>query len=250
MRVSKNELTSLYKQALEGCGVHIGTCESAAEMAVWAKMHGINGLSSLTACLAQCVALKSANINLIEQSEQSYLVDVNGATSLLLGGLISDLAYSQAYRTGFSEVKILNCQNRLLLHKQMTDCHKRGMFCLAYGRNVADSKLAPVAVRVPGEALPEIVQFRCQNQIDLATNALVLVYAKHESRLSEHRQQNCDVDSTQIVDSNSPNDLFSNYQRSLDDGIEISESNYAALTSMAERVLVESSEQSRMGAGA
>lgn len=254
MKVSITELTSLYKQALEGCGMDNGVYERAAGMAVWAHTHGMNIFCDFDESLSQCEQLRRADIRILAQDTQFIHFDVGQdgreTSALLWGNLVSDLIAARAFEDGLCAAQVDNCGDRLLLIKGLVDCQRLGLSCLAVGRHSIDSEVTYVVRTHAERCCPEIRQYQSSPATQSGGLSGMLVYARDEQLLDDYIHAHYAFDDSQMIDRASPEQLKKTYQQSLQDGVELPEELHKTLVSLAANVLVESSEQSRMGAGA
>ncbi len=252
MRVSKNEISALLKQVFEGIGFRCGEYENAADMVVWAQMCGLAGLQELRHALPHLIEhTPPALRNLTENKNQAEL-DANGGSSLNCADVVMNLAYTKALSQGFSTVTVHNCHNRKLFSKAIADCGKKEMACLAYWRNASDPVTLHVISAAGADDMPRYTTRTLGEQSpiqDEHRQSLFIVCSTRLAELDDYKHTIFPAqDDTETTAQ--PSLLRDRYHASLMQGLSIELDLWQQLQSLAKIVLVESSEQSRMGAGA
>lgn len=253
MKVSKNEITALLKQVFEGLKFRCGEYESAADMIVWAEMCGLSGLLALRHSLPYLTEQSPPPLRSIHESETKAVLDANNGSSLNCADVVMNLAYTKALAQECCSVTVLNCHNRKLFVKTIADCGNRGMSCLAYWRDAID----PVALHVvitaaDSDGMPSYSTYKLSEQSfieDSQRQSLFIECSTKPVTPDDHIGSliaDGDNPGTNVL----PAALQNNYHASLMQGLSIEEDLWTQLQALAQIVLVESSEQSRMGAGA
>lgn len=248
MRVSKNELNAMLKQALEGCGFDAGRYESAADMLVWAEMHGLAVLNNLAGQLARFAGGHTPEIDIKAGEDVALAIDANGASALQCGELIADAVFAKAVARGLCRASVCALRDRQLIAKKLVDCCARGAYCCAFWPDTHQPQTVHSITCLSASACPQIARF--ETAIVLQHQSLYVVCAMNESGLLD-----CVADHYAFLHATpsqgmEPAALQSHYQQTLDHGIEIDESLWQTMGALAARVLVETNEQSRKGAGA
>ena len=248
MKASSNELVSLLKQALEGCGYDAGSYESAADMVVWAEMHGLGALQKLQDNLSRIGGLANPIIDIQSATDFDLCIDAGNASTLGCGELISNVIFSHAVEHGVCSAMISRIYDRPLIAKKLVDCHAREAHCLAYWLDATDQGLVHAVLTSSESCCPQISTF--QTQSDLQGQALYLVYATDVDMLKSSISRHCAFITEQPCERIEPKALRANFEQALDDGVEIDEVLWRGLRALADKVLVESNYNSRKGAGA
>lgn len=272
MKASRNELIALFKQAFEGVGFDLGGYENAADMIIWAQMHGLNSFDVMRKRMADYQQRKEllreqlTPKQLNADSDENAVIDAKNNSSIVAAGMAFYIAYVKAIKSTVAKVNVLNCFDRKLTIKKLVDCAKRGMVCLAYWR---DGATLHVVTSDTGVCCPEYRQYSItalSEQDDLAAEqhyfskqhqqTLFVVCANNAANLQEYITHNLpELESNQTSQANqskviSPAMMKSSYIEALTNGIDIDPSFWQELATLGTQVLVESTEQSRMGAGA
>jgi LDH2 family malate/lactate/ureidoglycolate dehydrogenase len=255
MRVSKTELTALLKQVFEGLDFASGEYENAADMIVWAQMSGMEGLQELRRALPDLVARRLRPLECISEDDTHAVFDAGNHSSLTCADVAMNLAYVKALAREFSSVTVLNCHNRKLLAKAVTDCGRRGIGCIVYWRDANDPTVEHVLSMPPEtgtDGLPRYVINKVEehgNIDDAHRQSLFIHCSTHWQKLEEY-QSSVFTQKQEELTVIEPSVLRDNYRSALNEGLAMEQDVWERLQELALIVLVESSEQSRMGAGA
>lgn len=243
MRASPNELRSLLKQAFEGCGLDQGAYESAADLVLWSEMNGLAGFELLDGAIQRCLQSPKVRMSVAEHRAQRCRVDAAGDSILMCGALLSDLVRASALESGFCVCKVSNVRDPILLAKPLAEAQQRGLFGMVYWARGNQMHLIKSAAQ-------ECIDYlSCPAGPSAEQDGLTLVYARDQHWIEQHQRDCCpSFDEMNIC--HSASQVKHHRQNTLSEGVEISDSLWSTLNRVAENVLVESTEQSRQGAGA
>ncbi len=283
MQVSENELYSVLKQAFEGCGFDAGRYENAAQMVLWLQMHGMDGLSLLSASLGQFTNWADQSFAVTESEPNTLLFDMAGQSVLSTGALVSNLVLAKAADGELCIGFIRDVQDHAYIAKQLIDAQSLGLHGLAYWQTRTEAlesgtmwQMLRTSVKNDGKkqnTLQELSKdstekacsfcpcletfnFSLQSTDQVGAVAakdqyqLVLAYAKHRTQLDDVLVKHKEFDKAQLLATTSAAQSREKYQYALNNGIEISTELWQKLVELGNNVLVESNEQSRKGAGA
>ena len=255
MKVSKTELAALLKQVFEGLGFACGEHENAADMIVWAEMSGLEGLEELRRALPDLVSQHPGPLQCVSEDETHAVIDADNSSCLNCADVAMNLAYVKALARGFSSVTVLNCHNRKLLAKTFMDCGRRGMACMMYWCDAMDPTMEYVlsmAAEAGTDGLPRYTVNRVQAQgnIDEAHRQSLFIHCSTHWQPLEEYQSSVFSQSQEELTAIGPEALRDNYRSALNRGLSIEKDLWERLQELALVVLVESSDLSRMGAGA
>lgn len=257
MKASRNELIALFKQAFEGVGFDFGGYESAADMIVWGQMHGLDSFEMIRKRMPDFVQRKRLQVEPCSlesegNNKERSVIDAKGNSSIVAAGIALDITYVEAMKSGVARATVLNCHDRKLVIKKLADCTNRGVVCLAYWR---DDKTLKVVTSDTGIYCPEYSQYPLKSLSDgeylneKHQQTLFVVCATESEGLQKYISKNLPELQTSKTVVMSPMMMKSNYTTALTDGIEIDSDFWNELALLGQEVLVESTEQSRMGAG-
>jgi LDH2 family malate/lactate/ureidoglycolate dehydrogenase len=242
MKVSKNELTASLRKAFEALGFQPGDYYDAADMVVWLGTHGFDGFDRLLSVLNYLNTTSPSHADLIEEKEGNFVLDGNETSILLCGSEAVDLARSYAIQGSSARVEVINCYNRTFILQRLIKAAQRDLAFLAYWRQ--QDYCIKVTVS-PRAKLPVYQIFMLNEQFDpqmlrifSGTNV-----AQLEAEYAEHLQMGA------MIDDYPMEMMKACYIDSLDQGIEIDVTLWNTLDDLVSRVLVQSTEESRAGAG-
>ncbi|MDE0840791.1 MAG: DUF3726 domain-containing protein [Porticoccaceae bacterium] len=248
MKVSKNELTAALKKSFEGLGFGYGDYLDAANMVVWAQMHGLNGLEQLCRALPfldgpvyGCRALEA-------EASELWIFNVEGASILLCASQIVDIACSVARRQSKICVRVDNCHNRMFVVERLANAAQRGLTTMACWSTRNTFKIAKFEAQT---RFPKLTTFAINNHDASRAQSLFVMCAVQGFDLQTSLETVAPLGLTELgVGSELSSEFFDNaYSEALDLGIEMPVSLWGTLDTLTARVLVESTERSRAGAG-
>lgn len=249
MKVSFNELQGLGRKAFAGIGFEEGDAVDAADMVAWMETHGLGGLQALHKGLDHLLREDPRQApSVVYQDADVSVLDANGHSILGNASLAIELGFAKARARGLSVTKIQRCHNRLLIIGYLSRIARRGMNVTAFWRNAHD----PVHEQVVGfrarQATPEFCAYSLREETTETepNDGITLIMANHVDLLPSLRS---DYPLNDLLHQ-SETELFSRRDRALAEGIEVDPDLWRRLKQLADRLLVEATENSRSGAGA
>ncbi|MED5610904.1 DUF3726 domain-containing protein [Pseudomonas sp. JH-2] len=240
MRVAFNEVQVLCRKAFEGLGLDPGDGEDAAQMVAWAQLHGLDGLGALARGLSFMESDAQRPVELCYEDDGQVLLDAGGQSVLRSAVLALELGAAKAMRSGAASVRIRRCHNRILLLAHLAGCARRGLNVCAYWR---DTRQEAVVSFAAGQGCPRLSVYRLpagSRDDEQSLNILLSQYFQLSQRVPE---------GALLIDRDADN-LAETAERQLSEGIEVDPQVWDTLKRLGERVLVESTEASRLrGAG-
>ncbi len=244
MKVSRNEMNTALKRAYEGAGYDIGDYEDAAEQLTWIEMAGFDVFSKLT--IPPCGPKGSATPQLVFESEGLAVIDAGGAQVCQYGSLAGHLAYNKSLKDGLATVQLANCTMPLMLLRSLSLVAQRGVYLSVYwqdaegehGASFESGAIFPHYWRVSHSG--EIINKEASNVTILCTATPALLA---DSIFRQDENPNLSVVSLSAAR------LAVNYEKSLQDGIEVELTQWDELNRAAWPILVPTTEHSRGGAG-
>ncbi|MDH4654746.1 DUF3726 domain-containing protein [Pseudomonas sp. JS3066] len=245
MLISANELTSLLKRVFEGMGYTPGHYEDAAALVGWLQLHGEDGLGELERALELVADRDRAATELVTDEPGSLNADCHGRSALNCLPALLELACVQAVEQPAFRVEVQNCHNRKFVLKLLADCAQRGLWAQASWDNGHSPVQRHLAWIEAGASHPSYLTCTLSEHSPQATRqslSLMLGTAAQPQPVGEVVAKR----SERFV---SPDNFALAREQALENGMEISPALWQRLNSLAEAVLVESSERSRGGAG-
>ena len=221
-----------------------GDYEDTAKLILWLELHGLRGIQALLGTPFEgCVPP-----NLL--SEDPFILDAGNANLLFCASVATDLAIAHAKNPdsiqSCSQVSIKNVAMPIAIVPCVARCAARNLATAAFWFDEASSALHLVQAK-SGDCYPNYA-IGAIDAMAAPKNQVELLCSCDEPMLSKRLSSLIDLESSFApVLSNSG--LRANFKASRDTGIEIDDQHYRALNDIADRILVEDSEESRRGAG-
>jgi LDH2 family malate/lactate/ureidoglycolate dehydrogenase len=248
MKVSFNELQGLGRKAFEGLGFDEGDAADAADMVAWMEAHGLHGLLALKNSLDYLLSEDKQPPVVIYQDADVSVLDAHGHTILGNANLAVELGYARARARGLSVTKIRHCHNRILIIGYLSRVARRGMNVTAFWRNAHTPLTEQVVGFRAGHTEPELCAYSIDTPPDDVepNDGITLIMANHVDLLPGLRSDHPLTDLVQ----QSEHSLAALLDHSLHEGMDVEDALWRRLKKLADRLLVESSDASRHGAGA
>lgn len=184
---------------------------------------------------------------LIYQDADLCVVDANHSTILGNASLATELGYAKARARGLSVIKIRHCHNRRLIIGYLSRIARRKMNVTAFWRNAHDPLTEIVVGFKADNPEPDICMYRLDSIPDEIepNDGITLIMGTHVNLMPDIQSDHPLSDLTRHDDKS----LALWYERSLSEGISVDDELWSRLKTLAARLLVESSDDNRDGAG-
>lgn len=251
MKVSYNELQGLCRKAFLGMGFEDGDASDAADMVAWMQLHELDGLEALNRgldyLLAEQQEQERAPVLLYSDGDLAVL-DGQGHSVLRSSSLALELGFAKARARGLSVIKIRRCHNRQLIMGYLARIAGRGMNVTAFWRNAQQPLTEQVVGFRANGPVPEIRVYAVKQvpEENEPNDGITLVFANHVDLLPSMRSE-FDYD---LLACHEESALLASRERAMLDGISVDDAVWSRLKALATRILVESTDASRAGAGA
>lgn len=242
MKVSKNELMASLKKAFEGLGFQPGDYQDAADMVVWLETHGFDGFDQLQGALAYLNTTAPIHADLVFEDGHNSVLDGKGSSVLLCGSEAVDLLSSQIMLGYCAALELINCFNRTYIMQRLVKAAQRNRAFIAYWRRL--DYCVKVSIEAGGE-LPKYQTFSI-TEVIRPQSLRIFCGANLESIEKQYAAQ---LAFGELIETHSAATMMDCYRDSVEQGIEIDEALWQTLDELVARVLVESTESSRAGAG-
>jgi hypothetical protein len=242
MKVSRNELIASLKKAFEGLGFEPGDYYDAADMVVWLETHGFYGFDRLLATLGYLNTTGPVYAELVQEDSHKFLMDGKGTSILLCGSEAVDLIRAEVTKGKSAKLEVINCYNRTFIIQRLVKAAQRGFAFIAYWRQL--DYCVKVAVG-PSDLLPQYSTHNFSGELD--QQSLKIFCGDSLDNIEEQYARELEFGSR--IDDFSASQMEECYKNSLEYGIEIDEALWFMLDELVARVLVESTDLSRAGAG-
>jgi len=265
MKVSYNELQGLCRKAFCAMGFEDGDASDAADMVAWMQLYELSGLAALGRGLDFLLEDQGEQpAELIYSDGDLAVLDSHGASVLKSSTLALELGFAKARARGLAVIKIRHCHNRQLIMGYLARLAGRGMNVTAFWRNAqapdtaAQAPAGEQATDTPlieqvvgfraGSPVPEIRVYAVHEvpEENEPNDGVTLIMANHVDLLPSLRSEY----QLDLLARHQESDLLACRERAMRDGIEVDDALWARLKHLATRLLVESGDASRSGAGA
>ncbi|WP_336367485.1 DUF3726 domain-containing protein [Marinobacter sp. C2H3] len=249
MNVSHNELEGICRKAFQGIGFSEGDAADAADMVAWMEVHGLGGIAALKKGVHFLLKEgESQPPSIIYQDADVTVLDAHGNSILGNASLALELGYVRARARGLSVTKIRHCHNRILVIGYLSRLARRGMNVTAFWRNAHDPLTELVVGFRAGHPIPDLCFYSLEAVPDdiEKNDGITLVMANHVDLMPGLRSSQ---PLTNLIQHSEP-DLVARKAQLLTAGMEVDDDLWKTLKSLADRLLVEATEDSRSGAGA
>ncbi len=249
MQVSRNELIAVVKQAFEGLGYAQGDYENAADTFVWSELHGLNGLQGLQRAVTDSTTAKK-----IKPGAYSL---VSGARWNLAGAScfqVADLALGalrvQAQRNpdGIVSISLNDYRDPELIAKFISERINQNFAVAAIW--FAEQGSRANVIRPDRNALNISYQQYTFSKTDFKKDQPLRLYAGVDAEAVNNRIALSLPEEAQLDVELGGAEMSESFTRQIANGIEIENGLWEKLISLGNNVLVEATEQSRLGAGA
>lgn len=242
-----NEAAALLRRTFEALYSHDADYEYSADVILWLEARGLGGIGTLAGALQDMRIAVTPRLTL--DKPKRCCIDAGGASLLALAASAIDIALAQSAVEHDCHVSIVNGRQPLAIVPAVAGCALSNVAAAAAWYDKSANRLhrvrAPAASAQPDYTIlvPEGSPPWAHNDIELfvATNdALMLELAGRHPMFSEPGRHVTEI---------TADEFRQRYELSVNHGIAVSDANYQALSAVANRVLVEATEESRRGAG-
>lgn len=242
-----NELTSLLKRSFEGLGYQQGEYEDAATATVWLEARGMNGIEMITTHWSRFETGSQNQIKLTDPVHAQAALDANDRSVAFCGRVATDLAIAAAGDSAIGRIDIQQCHDCEAILPSLEHCANQGLHAIAYW---ADDNGLHIGVAIPEQpgcdycCVPKSAESRVTSQhlsISCSGDG-----EKIRAIVSELTGGDTEYEKGIKVRST---DMQKAYEATIANGMTVDIGAVKTLTAAADQVLVEATEQSRLGAG-
>ncbi|MCH8529393.1 MAG: DUF3726 domain-containing protein [Saccharospirillum sp.] len=249
MKVSFNELQGQCRKAFSSLGFAEGDAIDAADMVAWLEVHGLNGVAALNKGMAYLMQEDpSRKPTVLYQDADLTVLDAHSQSVLGNASLAVELGFARARTRGLSITRIRHCHNRVLILGYLSRLAKRGMNITAFWRNAHNPLVEQVVGFKANNPIPEMCVYTVDEAPEgtEANDDITLIMANHVDLMPNLRSEYELRDLHQQTEAS----LTGFRNAALVEGMDVDDSLWHTLKTLAERLLVEATDASRSGAGA
>ncbi|HJL92810.1 MAG TPA: hypothetical protein QGF04_03405, partial [Woeseiaceae bacterium] len=187
--------------------------------------------------------------DLAENQEQRLKFNNNGHSILHVASIITDMTLAKCHQEQFCHTSIKDFMHPVTILPNLIKFSQNGWHASAWWAE-PERGLAQIANISPEQEYPEYKEIKIKELSPNDKSDLNLICSRNEINSLEsyttiHKNNNRHKTTLKI----SANDFKESYTDKIINGLNIDTKNYRKLSQIADQILVEASEQSRLGAG-
>ena len=249
IRISINEFKALLNRACESHYGHQYDYEDLAYIIHWLELHNFEGITNFLNIINSAPQKSDLSIDLIKNHEQRIVFNNKGHSILHVVSGVADMAFAKCHQEGLCHTSIKDVMYPITILPSMIKFSQNGWYAIAWWTE-PEKDLAQVASISPDQKYPDYKEIKTKKILSNNKSNLDLICSKNEINLPEsfsktHENNNSYKNTRKI----SANNFEESYTDKIINGLNIDTKNYQKLSQIADQILVEASEQSRLGAG-
>jgi len=240
IKVSANELLALLRRLFEQVSRQQDDYNHVAESIVWLEMRGLPGMASMMGCLPK---LHACEIHRVPAAGNEAIVkdyDAGGNSLITTACSMVDAALAAATTSNSFHATVHSCTQQLAIIPELCRYGRQGYSAMAWWRDETDGRVH-VAMSTAANANPDYWQLPGEMAEQVSSHTLMLECSTDPDSLHANVP---DVSPTF-----SATQFAEQHQSCLLNGIEIDAEHYRLCCELADKILVESTDVSRGGAG-
>ena len=249
IRISINEFKALLNRVCESYYGHKYDFEDSAAIIQWLEIHDLNGIINFLRVIdATPKKIKLMPI-IIERHKKRFVFDNQGHSLFHTGSIITDMTLAQCHQDGICHSKINNTIQPIVILHGLIKCSQFGYYAKAWWLETEKNLLHFASIN-PSEMYPNYSIVKINNSILNNKSELDLICSK-DSNNSIESCLNIQplLQKENVTQSILPNEFKERFNEKIINGLYIEVTQYKRLSRMADQILVEATEQSRLGAG-
>ncbi len=242
MIVSHNELVATVNKAFLGMRRCCGEADVIATMVADLQMVGLNGVRHFNNA-SSFIGLEQdfpVDIKLTISNDVSVQVDLHKSSLACHLPVIMDYAVEQMVGRKKLRIELNNCHNRWLAYSELVKLAAKGIACTAKWNNGSSPKRI-LYVLNRGCVSPELFYSELNDTSEKSLHDMTIELSVYDFDIASLSQ-----DYPVHIASEA---LSQSQEKAWQQGIEVEDAEWMALKQTATAILVENSEQSKMGAG-
>ncbi len=241
------ELSSLLKRSFEGLGYCQGDYEDAAAAVVWLESRGMNGLDIIASTWPRLKSGVGIEVSFIADETGAEVLNANDSSVALCGRMVTDLVCAATVDKGYARIELLNCHGRRSILPSLAVCASRGLHAIAHWNDRNNLYLSSINAH---ESTPDLWRIpRQADDLSPATSLAIVCSDSWQPIETLATSLAGDHSGTRMESWLISNDMQVRYDSTIRHGLRIDPDLIRRLTTAADTVLVEATEQSRLGAG-
>ena len=249
IRISINEFKALLNRACESHYGHQYDYEDLASIIHWLELHNFEGITNFLNIINSAPQKSDLSIDLIKNHEQRIVFNNKGHSILHVVSGVADMALAKCHQERLCHTSIKDVMYPITILPSLIKFSQNGWHASAWWADT-ERDLAQIANIKPEQKYPEYKEIKIKELSPNDKSDLNLICSRNEINSLEsyttiHKNHNSHKPTLKI----SANDFKESYTDKIINGLNIDTKNYQKLSQIADQILVEASEQSRLGAG-
>jgi LDH2 family malate/lactate/ureidoglycolate dehydrogenase len=242
-----NELCSLLKRSIEGLGYQQGEYEDAAAAVVWLEARGMNGLEMIATAWPRLECGAENRIALTNNSDGIPTLDANECSIAFCGRVAADLALAATDESNISRIEIRHGQDCIAIFPSLDFFTTHDLYAIAHWYK---NGVLHIGVAQPQQAGCDYYCIETPDNDVVKRETLSICCSRDGKKIlaMAFELAGDDSDYRNGIKVHS-SDMQAHYNRAIANGMTVNAGTVNMLTAAADRVLVEATEQSRLGAG-
>jgi LDH2 family malate/lactate/ureidoglycolate dehydrogenase len=240
-----NELSALLKRSFEGLGYQQGEYEDAAAAAVWLEARGMNGIEMIVSAWPRLESGPGNRVELTNSACDIPTLEANACNLAFCGRAAADLAFAATEESHIGRIEVRRCQDCIAIFPSLDFYAAQGLYAIAHWYKDGVLHIGVAQPQQPG------CDYCCiETPDDDGADRLTVSFSRDGEKILAMAFELAGGDSQYHngikVHSS---EMQAHYNKAIANGMTINTDTVNMLTAAADRVLVEATEQSRLGAG-
>jgi hypothetical protein len=244
LHLSLNELRALMRRTYEALYHHGYDFAVMARSCLWLEAHGLDGIGLIIRSLPD-LETPCRDIELAEPSTNHFVLEGRGRCLIPFVNAAADLAIAAAQDDGLGTIDILNVFGRLNIFAALKKSARLNLYAAAIWYDAGEGRTHILWLK-PSKDLPDYYILDEAHSGPWGESGLRFVCSNTEEVISKNVRVVLPQDS---LPHRISAQFTAAYEAALADGIVVSRDTYAQLNKIADRLLVPSTDASRLGAG-
>jgi LDH2 family malate/lactate/ureidoglycolate dehydrogenase len=242
-----NELSSLLKRSIEGLGYQQGEYEDAAAAVVWLEARGMNGIEMIASAWPRLENGSGNRIELTKNTDHVATLDASDCSVAFCGRVAADLAFAATEESNISRIEIRHCHDCIAIFPSLDFCATHGLYAIAHWYK---DGLLHIGVTQPQQPGCDYCCIETPDDDAAQPERLTVSFSRDGKKILAMAFELAGGDSQYKSGIKvHSSDMQAHYNRAITNGMTVNADTVNMLTAAADRVLVEATEQSRLGAG-
>jgi hypothetical protein len=249
IRISINEFKALLNRACEAYYGHKYDFEDTAAIIQWLELHELMGVVNFLE-ITNVDPKKLKLLPVISEDQKKRFVFRNQDHSLIhTSSIITDMTLAKCHQDNLCHTNIINILDPIAILPSLIRCSQKGYHAKAWWTD-SEKNLLHMASINPNEKYPSYSIIKINTLIPNNNSDLDLICSRNRINSIESSIKIQPISNKEnIIQEISVSEFKQYYNHKIINGLHIKTNYYQKLLQIADQILVEASEQSRLGAG-